>query len=114
MNQTLVKEGDIYQTISVGGKLFVIYYGFYSDKDRKTENPIPIFPDFTLTPQFSECGKPFVTKIQDACQYYASLLGERGEGWCCDCKYFENPNCDISLCTNPRCFKKNIYKSSDD
>jgi len=108
LEQNKIKEGDVYQTIVVGGKAFIIRYGFYSEKDRKTEEPLPVFPDFITNPEFSECGKPFVTKIQDACEHYESLSADFGDNWCADCKYFENRSCDISLCTNPKCLKKTL------
>ena len=94
------KEGDLYKVISIGGKEFKIFYGYYSEKDRFLETPMPILPDFLSSPQYGECGRPFVTKIQDACEHYTTTHGNEGDGWCADCKYFLNKDDDITLCDN--------------
>ncbi len=97
------KEGELYKAIKVGSKEFKIYYGYYSESDRLLETPLPIFPDFILSPEYGECGRPIVTRIQDACEYYDAHNNE-GDGWCADCKYFLNHD-EISFCKHKKRLK---------
>ncbi len=101
----LPKEGDLYKVIKVGETEFTIYYGYYSESDRFLESPMPILPDFLKNPQYSSCGRPFVTRIQDACEHYKTHDNTEGDGWCADCKYYLNKDDDIALCKNKKRLK---------
>ena len=94
------REGEVYKVLSVGGREFVIRYGYYSEGDRLLEDPMPIFPDFSVNPEYSDCGRPFVTRSQDACEHYHTADGSVGDGWCADCRFYINKNDEISLCQN--------------
>lgn len=106
------REGGIYKTLTVGGREFVIRYGYYSADDRMLEDPMPILPDFSVNPEYSVCGKPFVTRIQDACEYYSTLEGTYGDGWCADCKYYRDAKEEIALCENEKRFKVISFETS--
>lgn len=96
------REGDVYKTLTVGEKEFVIKYGYYCEDDRKIDEPMPLFPDFKEAPEYTPCGKPLVTRIQDACEHYEPHDDLYADGWCCDCKHFEATEQDISVCTNKK------------
>ncbi len=104
------REGEVYKVLSVGGREFVIRYGYYSEGDRLLEDPMPILPDFSVNPEYSDCGRPFVTRIQDACEHYHTADGSVGDGWCADCRFYINKNDEISLCQNR---KRNIIPFED-
>lgn len=99
------REGDIYKILKVAEREFVIRYGYYSEGDRLLEDPMPILPDFLVNPEYSKCGRPFVTRIQDACEHYSTVNDSSGDGWCADCKYYNNKSDEISLCQHK---KRNI------
>ena len=90
-------EGDLYKVITVAGHTFTIRYGYYTEEDRLSGEPTPVFPNFENEPLFSEQGHPLVTRIQDSCLHYRSHDGA-GDGWCADCRMFENGQEDIGLC----------------
>ena len=33
-NNQVIKEGDLYKVITIYGKTFELYYGYYEEKDR--------------------------------------------------------------------------------
>lgn len=89
-------EGDIYKTVTVAGKTFVLRYGYYSDTERDGE-PMPILPDFEKEPHYDEQGNMCVTRIQDSCAHYAPR-GESADGWCADCRHYPDEKEDIGVC----------------
>ncbi len=97
-----VREGDLYQVLTVEGENFEIRYGFYEEMDRisKYNDPIPIYPDFLENPQYNNEGYPFVTEMQDTCEYFK---GKMLVDICCGCSHFEKGDDLIGIC---RCEKK--------
>ena len=65
-----IRDGDVYKTITLHGRTFELKYGYYEEYERSSSDPIPIYPDFKKEPQFTDSGAPFVTAMQDACEYY--------------------------------------------
>ena len=92
------RDGDFYKSITVFGRTFDLYYGYYDEKERfaKYPEPVPIYPSFRETPIYTEDGRPFVTEMQDVC---ASFTEERNEDVCCaDCAHFLRGEELIGIC----------------
>ena len=74
MNKSRVvhEEGELYKVVTVFGKTFELWYGYYEDYEREnpTVEPMPIYPNFRKEPLYTDEGTPFVTMMQDACPYY--------------------------------------------
>lgn len=92
------QEGEIYKVVQVGDKTFEIVYGYYSEADRQWGEAMPILPDFTKTPIYTNDGEPLITRIQDACEFYEVSDNKEGDGWCADCLHNKSPNDEISVC----------------
>lgn len=101
------REGELYRVITVADRSFTIRYGYYSDLDRESDELLPIFPDFILEPLYTNEGRPFCTRVQDACRNYASRSGRDGDNWCGDCKYYPDMKEEIGVCL---CDKRKITK----
>ena len=84
---TDAKEGELYKSVTVFGKTFELYYGYYEEYERHSRynEPIPIYPNFKEAPQYTEGGHPFVTEMQEACEHYRGSLDER---ICYGCEHF--------------------------
>ena len=97
------KEGELYRVIEVGEDRFEIFYGYYEERDRlgKYNDPIPIYPDFLSEPRYDKEGRPYVTEMQDVCQYYD---GKSFVDICNGCSHYRK--CDdligICLCSKNR------------
>ena len=101
-----IKEGDVYKVISFSGKTFTLYYGYYDEKDRNSAfaELMPIYPNFNEFPEYTKDGMPFVTQMQDKCEYYE---GERNCGEeCHDCKHFKQCEELLGVCYHPLRVKK--------
>lgn len=100
------KEGDLYKVISLFGKKFELYYGYYEDKDRHSRysTPTEIYPNFIKNPIYTSDGIPFVTAFQDTCQYYIKVSDVSDK--CIDCKYFEKCEELFGLCKCKERLKK--------
>lgn len=100
------REGELFRVLSHEGKVFRIYYGYYDERERQSKynEPIPIYPDFKKTPEFTSEGSPFVTGIQDVCEHYEGRSPEDG---CHSCKYYCGGDDLIGACKNE---KNNLYK----
>ncbi len=94
------KEGDLFKRFQLYGHEFEIFYGYYEDIERENPliDPMPIYPDFLKEPQYTTDGLPFVTKMQDACEYYKGDEEKFKE--CAECEYYENGEELIGICTN--------------
>lgn len=92
-----IREGDLYKTLFVCGKRFDLYYGYYAEIERHSpyRELIPIYPDFSASPQFTEDGRPFVTQMQDACIHYE---GPPCAEECHACRYFRQGEELIGIC----------------
>ena len=92
-----IKEGELYRTLTVAGRDFPIYYGYYEERDRygKYGEPLPIFPNFLASPQYTADGVPYATEMQDICEHYDGL--DCGD-CCADCRQYERGEDLIGLC----------------
>ena len=93
------KEGDIYKELSVRDKTFTIHYGYYEEYERnsKFNDPIPIYPDFSKAPVYTDDGIPFATAMQDVCPHFMGKPETDGET-CMDCYHFHKYEDLIGLC----------------
>ena len=90
------KDGDLYKVVTVGERQFELYYGYYEDYEKHAGEPVPIYPDFRLTPVFTDDGMPFVTQMQEACEW--SENRKMPDACCADCTYFRHEDELIGLC----------------
>lgn len=93
------KEGDLYKIIKLFGKTFELRYGYYEEFERVYNEPMPLYPDFIKNPMYTEDGAPFVTKMQDVCQYYTGPDAIDRE--CVGCRYYKSGEEFLGICTCP-------------
>ena len=91
-----IRDGDLYRTVTVFGRSFDLYYGYYEEYERSRGEPIPIYPDFKQNPEYTDDGYPFVTQMQDLCEQGESKFLE---GCCVDCKYYRHGDDLIGICS---------------
>lgn len=99
------KEGDLYKVVTTFGKTFELRYGYYDECDRNNplvEGPVPIYPDFTKKPVFTDEGTPFVTMMQDSCKSYKGELKRTTDTTCAECIYFKQGEEWFGICTCPK------------
>jgi len=91
------KEGDLYARIEHEGRTFELYYGYYEECDRQNPMvpPVPLYPDFLAKPQYDDDGYPFVTEMQDPCQYHT---GKHPEDGCYACEFYSRLIDYIGIC----------------
>ena len=92
------KEGDLYKIIEAHGKTFEIYYGYYSEDDRKNPlvKPMEMYPNFKENPVYTEKGIPFVTAMQERCRHYD---GENDEdATCYQCAHYKSCDELLGIC----------------
>ena len=91
------KEGDLYCTVTVGGKKFEIYYGYYEEYERKSlyNDPVPVYPDLFDNPEYGDDGTPIVTEMQVACEHYS---GRKSDDRCGLCQHFKKAENLFGLC----------------
>ena len=92
-----VREGDIYEVLSVDGRTFEIRYGYYEDFERDGSAPIPIYPDLEKSPVYGESSKYIVTFMQEPCTHYEPRV-ENAEPYCGCCKHYPNNKQMINAC----------------
>ena len=97
-NQTTPQEGTLYKTLHVGGKIFHIVYGYYSEQEKLLGEPIPVLPDLAEDPTHGKDGYRIVTHIQDVCSHYRPRESISSEDWCADCTFYQHPKDEISVC----------------
>ncbi len=106
-----IRDGDLYSTFEIEGVTFAIYYGYPTESERLHGwEPSPIYPDFTVAPQYAPGGQPFATVYQDACEYYRPLLNKTDDHWCYNCEMFVKREKYIGICT---CEKRRIVRRND-
>lgn len=93
MNQ--IRDGDVYKTLTVFGRNFELRYGYYEEFERSQGEPIPIYPDFKSNPLYTVEGHPFVTQMQELCQYGTSAFHE---GCCVDCAHYRHGDDLLGIC----------------
>lgn len=92
------KEGDLYRVITVGGRSFEIYYGYYDERDRENPlvAPIEIYPDFVNEPVYTEEGIPFAVAMQTPCEHFLGVADE--DNTCYQCGHYEGREELLGLC----------------
>ena len=97
-----LKEGDLFKVIVLYGKSFEIRYGFYEECDRYTQHaePVEIYPNFKVNPQYTDDGIPFVTAMQNPCNHFEGKLDENSV--CGDCAFYRHGDELLGICG---CFK---------
>lgn len=92
-----VKEGELFKCITVFGKVFKLYYGYYEEQDRysKLAELIPVYPNFIKNPLYTDDGYPFATEMQDICEHYK---GDSNSEACYSCSHFKKGEELIGLC----------------
>ena len=101
------RDGDLYKVVRVRERDFVIRYGYYAEYERARGEPVPIYPDFKKDPAYTKDGKPFVTQMQELCEYGDSKFRD---GCCVDCRYYRHGDDLIGVCTCEHNKKKASYK----
>ena len=78
------KEGELYRSVDVFGKIFNIYYGYYEDYERQSpyNDPVPVYPDLRGNPEYDGNGNPIVTEMQVACPHYSGITAEDSCSYC--------------------------------
>ena len=94
-----IRDGDLCKVVTVFGKTFELRYGYYDECERDVMEPIPIYPDFKINPEYTEDGIPFVTMMQDSCECYKGEVSRTYDITCADCKYFKPGEEWFGLCT---------------
>lgn len=94
----LPREGDLYKKITVAGKTFELYYGYYEEFEREYNEPMPLYPDFLRQPHYTDDGEPIVTGMQDACAYY---IGKESGDSCASCRHFKSCEELFGICYCP-------------
>lgn len=92
-----IRDGDLYKIITLFGQVFELRYGYYEEYERGSTEPIPIYPNFKQKPVYTNEGFPFVTQMQELCEYGESKFLD---GCCADCKYYKDGEDLIGICTN--------------
>ena len=104
MKKETHREGELYKTVTLHGRRFSLYYGYYEECDRENPlcEPIPIYPDFLKEPQYTDEGEPFVTMMQDACERYRGDAKRTSDTTCEECKYFQCGEDWFGICQCPK------------
>lgn len=94
-------EGELYKVVTTFGKTFELRYGYYGDKDRSNPlcDPVILYPDFTVTPLYTDDGAPFVTMMQDACPHYTGAGARTRDTACEECSHFRRGEEWFGICT---------------
>lgn len=92
-----IRDGDLYKVVTVYGKTFELYYGYYDEREREARynEPIPIYPSFYDTPVYTLDGLPFATEMQDTCEHY---VGRDDGDSCLFCQHFIRGEEMIGVC----------------
>lgn len=92
------KEGMLYKSVTVSGKTFNLYYGYYEEIDRSNNVLDVIYPDFIKEPEYDDNGVPIVTAMQDRCSFF---IGVGSDECCGDCIYYRKGEELFGTCTSP-------------
>ena len=96
------KEGDLYKEVTISGKTYRLLYGYYENFEREGpfNEPIPIYPDFTKEPHYTEEGIPLATAMQNVCGFYRGKNDE--DSSCGDCNFFQSSEDLFGFCNCPQ------------
>lgn len=97
-NDPKIREGDLYQSVTVDGIRFDIVYGYYEEFERETGEPVPIYPDLVKSPAFTKDGYRIVTQIQSPCKHFSKRHKKCDSDWCRSCKHYEDEYKPIGIC----------------
>lgn len=103
------REGELYGVVTTFGKTFELRYGYYEEKDRNNPLCVPaiIYPDFIKKPVFTDNGEPFVTMMQDACDFFEDASERTEDSSCAECKHFCRGEEWFGICLCPRKRERN-------
>lgn len=90
-----IRDGDLFKIVTAFDKRFELYYGYYEEHERQHGLPVPIYPDFSLNPEYTAEGHPFVTQMQEQCRHGTSRFAE---GYCVDCPHYSHGDDLIGIC----------------
>lgn len=93
------KEGELYKIINIKGRVFELRYGYYEEIDRIHNDPDVIYPDLIADPQYTDCGHPIVTLMQDACKHFKG--DKSSENDCSQCVHCEREEDLFGICRCP-------------
>ncbi|MBQ9805385.1 MAG: hypothetical protein IJW49_02595 [Clostridia bacterium] len=93
------REGDLYKRVTVFGKTFDLYYGYYEEFEREHSEPIPIYPDFLAEPHYTKEGHPLATQMQDMCGSGSFRDPELQDPCCGNCIHFKRAEELFGICT---------------
>ncbi|MBQ8850452.1 MAG: hypothetical protein IJ011_08995 [Clostridia bacterium] len=98
------REGDLYRTVTTFGRPFELRYGYYEECDKESPlcDPVPIYPDFTREPLYTDDGEPFVTMMQDACESYKGEAKRTADTTCEECANFKRGEEWFGICQCPK------------
>lgn len=105
-SNTAPREGDIYRTIRIDTHTFELRFGFYAEFERRTSEPVVLYPDLSQTKHYTDDGRQIVTAIQEACPFYEAPEHKVMDTCCGDCRHYHQPGQEIGICTCP-CTKRN-------
>ena len=91
------KEGDIYKIIRIDEYIFELRYGYYEEFERKTGEPVVIYPDLR-DPLYTADGGMIVTAVQESCEFYEVAFDKTNDECCADCIHYSAPDDDIGVC----------------
>lgn len=94
-----IKEGELYKTVELYGHLIELRYGYYEEYERERGEPLPIYPDLSKAPIYTDDGMPIVTQMQDLCENGKSRFVD---GCCGECEYFRQGVEMFGVCTNEK------------
>ena len=92
------KEGQLFKTLLIDGHIFELRYGYYADFERKSGEPVIIYPDLIDKPLYTNQGQRIVTAIQDPCKHYRVSNNKIRDESCSDCLYYATPESEIGIC----------------
>ncbi len=95
------REGELYKILQIHDRQFELRYGYYElcERENPVQEPMPIYPDFVTSPQYTSEGFPFVTMMQDICPYFS---GERDcFSECAECGFYRHGDDLIGICACP-------------
>ena len=92
------REGELFSVVVVENHRFEIRYGYYEESDRKSSDPVPIYPDLKNHTIYTKEGHPLVTAIQSPCENYKAKEGYEDEDYCSNCIFYPDITKEISVC----------------
>ena len=92
------REGDLYMKVSCHGHGFELKYGYYEETDRRSGEPVVLYPDLKESPVYSAEGHLLVTAIQTPCEFYETADASAPEECCSDCTFYGDSKNEIDIC----------------